>query len=135
MKATLVLLASFAGLALAAPQGQAGSDGCATPAGPAGPTPGSPEDICIQASAKLFDQCNQSPQKDEPVEALKERCSQQLKESKERCLGGGGAALEQCKVKGNRAFADCMKARVLEKSGKTKEDCEKERTQAAVACT
>lgn len=136
MKSATIIIASLMGSALAAPAGPASN----------APAPGSREDICIQTSAKVFDKCFETRQRDEPADSLSERCNKERDDAKTSCLDNevqngtvtdGDAARKkkaECAVPGNRAFAQCMKDKVLQSSGQTREDCEKKRKDASEAC-
>ncbi|KAM0742708.1 hypothetical protein ACQRIT_002885 [Beauveria bassiana] len=136
MKAANVILASLMGHALAAPASAESN----------APASGSPEDICLQASTRVFDQCFQTRQRDETLDSLRERCNKERDDAKKGCLDvevqngtvvdGNDARKKkaECAVPGNRAFAQCMKDKVLKKSGETREDCEKKRENASEAC-
>ncbi|EFZ04535.1 hypothetical protein X797_012400 [Metarhizium robertsii] len=136
MKAAAIILASLMGHALAAPVSTESN----------APAPGSRDDICLQASVKVFDKCFETPQRDEPADSLRERCNKEREDAKKGCLDvevqngtvvdGNDARKKkaQCAVPGNRAFSQCMKDMVLKKSGETREDCEQERKIASEAC-
>ncbi|KAM3501454.1 hypothetical protein MY11210_009361 [Beauveria gryllotalpidicola] len=122
MKAATIILASLTGLALAAPAVE-------------GPTPGSDEDVCVQSSVTVFDKCLKTRQRDEPIESLRERCNEERDRTKQGCVQGAARQKEaECSKQGNRVFAQCMKDMVLNKSGKTRDDCEKKREETLGVC-
>ncbi|OAA71342.1 hypothetical protein ISF_01893 [Cordyceps fumosorosea ARSEF 2679] len=140
MKAATIVLAALMGHALAAPPGT----------DPKAPEAGSKEAICLQASVAVFDKCfearGQGFMPAAKIQELRERCNKERDDAKQDCLDVeevGGEILDkdaankkkaECAVPGNRIFAQCMKDRFVNKSGETKEDCEKKRKEATEAC-
>ncbi|KAF1730601.1 hypothetical protein CRV24_008670 [Beauveria bassiana] len=76
MKAAIIILTSLMGDALAAPASAKSNV----------PASGSRDDICLQASLKVFYKCFETRQRDEPPDSLREGCSKRAMNAKKGCL-------------------------------------------------
>lgn len=126
MKAVIIILASLMGHALAAPA----SGKC---------NPGSRQDICLQASNKVYFKCLEARHRDETPEGFSERCKKERADSKKDCLDDRGVnetirkKKAECANLGVRASIQCRKDND-KKSVETREDCEKKKKDVSAAC-